>query len=143
MDQTIERVGYLKLRPNLFHLVVGIILMICTLIFHVLWIGKLDNPSMVALAFFNLLFVFLLFPIDGSLLQKFILLISGNLVGTLWYILQKFLEQAFLFTEIEILRIILLLFKPLIDFMWLVVFWSFSLSIISSTKRKTQRRKRN
>lgn len=143
MDQTIERVGYLKLRPNLFHLVVGIILMICTLSFHVLWIGKLNNPSMMALTFFNLLFVFLLFPIDGSLLQKFILLISGNLVGTLWYILQTFFEQAFLFTETEIFRIILLLFKPLIDFMWLVVFWSFSLSIISSTKRKTQRRKRN
>ena len=143
MDQTVERVGYLKLKPNLFHLVVGIFLLICALIVQDLWIGQLDNTTMVALAFFNLLFVFLLFPLDGSLIHKFILLISGNLVGTSWYILQTFFEQSFFFTGIEIIRIILLLVKPLTDFIWLVVFWSFSLSILSSTKRKTQRRIRN
>ena len=143
MDKTVERVGYLKLRPNLFHLFVGIVLMIFTLIIQFLWIGQIYNPTMVALATFNLLFVFLLFPLDGSLSQKFILLISGNLVGILWYILQTFFEQIFFFIGVDIFRIMLLLVKPLTDFMWLVVFWSFSLSILSSTKLKARRRIKN
>ncbi len=143
MDKTVERVGYLKLRPNLFHLFIGIVLMIFTLIIQFLWIGQIYNPTMVALATFNLLFVFLLFPLDGSLSQKFILLISGNLVGILWYIIQTFFEQIFFFTDVDIFRIMLLIVKPLTDFMWLVVFWSFSLSILSSTKLKARRRIKN
>ncbi len=140
MGQTFERIGYLKFKPNLFHLVIGIVLMIFILIFHVLWIGQFDNSTMITLVFFNLIFVFLLFPLDGPLMHKFILLISGNLVGTLWYILQAFFDQVFFFTGLEVLRIMLLFVKPLTDFMWLVVFWSFSLSILSSTKHKNNRR---
>lgn len=140
MEKTVERVGYLKLKPNFLHLFIGLVLMIFALILQFLWIGRLDNPTMVALVTFNLLFVFLLFPLDGSLFQKFILLISGNFVGILWYILQIFFEQTFFFTDLKFFRILVLLVKPLTDFMWLVVFWSFSLSIFSSKKLKVQRR---
>ncbi len=143
MGQTFERVGYLKLKPNLFHLVIGIVLMFSILFFHVLWIGKFENPTIVTLTFFNILFVFLLFPLDGSFVHKFILLISGNLVGTLWYILQTFFEQVFFFTSLDAFRLILFIVKPLTDFIWLVVFWSFSLSILSSAKRKNHMRIRN
>lgn len=143
MEKTVERVGYLKFKPNFFHLVVGIVLMIPILFIQVLLLGRLDNPAIVTLALFNVFFVFLLFPLDGSFLHKFFLLISGNLVGIFWYILQTIFEQVFFYLGIEILRIMFLLVKPLTDFVWLVTFWSFSLSILSSNKQELHGKIRN
>ncbi|MEJ2241079.1 MAG: hypothetical protein P8Y18_02925 [Candidatus Bathyarchaeota archaeon] len=143
MEKTVERVGYLKFKPNFFHLAVGIVLMISILFIYILLVSLFDNPAIVALAFFNLLFVFLLFPLDGSFRYKFILLISGNLVGVLWCILQTIFEQLFFYPGVEILKIIFFLVKPLTDFVWLVAFWSFSLSVLSSKKQKLQGSMRN
>ena len=134
-----ERVDSLKLRPNFFHLTVGSVLMVFLLVLQVQLISQLKIPTIVAIVFFNIFFVFLLFPLDGPLLYKIILLIMGNFVGILWYLVQLSFESVFLFLRITEFRIVILLVKPLIDFMWMVVFWSFSLSVLASYKRKTRR----
>ena len=139
MTNTDERVGHLKLRPNFFHLVIGSVLMVLILVLEVQLFSQLKIPAMVAIGFFNTFFVFLLFPLEGPLLYKAILLIMGNLVGILWYIIQLSFEGVFIFLSLDNFRLIILLVKPLIDFMWMVVFWSFSLSVLASYKRKTER----
>jgi len=87
-----ERVGHLKMRPNFFHMAVGSVLVTAIIVLHVQLIRKLDLPALVAIIFFNLLFVFLLFPLEGPLLRKIVLLIAGNNVGALWYIIQTYLR---------------------------------------------------
>lgn len=117
---------------------VGSILVAAIIVLHVQLIRRLDLPALAAISFFNLLFVFLLFPLEGPLLRKIILLIAGNSVGALWYIIQLSFEDAFFFLNTETLKIIVLVAKPLIDFVWIVAVWSLSLSVLASY-RKTER----
>jgi len=64
---------------------VGSVLVTAIILLHTQIIHKLDLPALVAIIFFNLLFAFLLFPLEGPLLRKIVLLIAGNIVGVFWY----------------------------------------------------------
>ena len=97
MTNANERVGHLKLSPNFYHLIIGSILMVFLLIGQVQLISQLKMSAIVAIVFFNIFFVFLLFPLDGPLLYKIILLIIGNIVGILWYLSQLSFESVFSF----------------------------------------------
>jgi hypothetical protein len=91
-----------------------------------------------SISFFNLLFLFLLFPLEGPLFRKIVLLIAGNLVGALWYIIQLSFEEAFFFLNTDLFKIIMLVAKPLIDFVWIVAVWSPSLSVLASYRIKME-----
>ena len=134
-----ERLGHLKMRPNFVHMAVGSVLVTAIIVLHVQLIRKLDLPALVAIIFFNLLFVFLLFPLEGPLLRKIVLLIAGNNVGALWYIIQLSFEDAFLFLNADLFKIIVLIAKPLVDFVWIVAVWSLSLSVLASYRGKMER----
>jgi hypothetical protein len=134
-----ERFGHLKMRPNFFHMAVGSVLVTAIIVLHVKLIRKLDLPALVAISFFNLLFVFLLFPLEGPLFRKVVLLIAGNHVGALWYIIQLSFEDAFFFLNTDLFKIIVLIVKPLIDFVWIVAVWSLSLSVLASYRGKMEK----
>ena len=134
-----ERFDHLKMRPNFVHMAVGSVLVTAIIVLHVQLIRKLDLPALVAIIFFNLLFVFLLFPLEGPLLRKVVLLIAGNNVGALWYIIQLSFKDAFFFLNIDLFKIIVLVAKPLIDFVWIVTVWSLSLSVLASYRGKMER----
>ena len=134
-----ERFGHLKMRPNFFHMGVGLVFAVAILFTH-FQIGQiLDISALIAISFFNLLFVFLLFPLEGPLLRKIMLLFAGNSVGVLWYLIQLSFEEAFFFLNTGAFKIIILFAKPIIDFVWIVSVWSVSLSVLASYKRKTER----
>jgi hypothetical protein len=117
---------------------IGSFLAAALLIMHIRLFRVLDISALVALSFFNMLFVFLLFPLEGTLLRKIVLLLAGNSVGVLWYIIQLSLEDAFFFLNADIFKILVLVAKPLVDFVWIVSVWSLSLSVLASYKRKTE-----
>ena len=81
MTSNDARLGHLKMRPNFLHMAVGSVLVTAIIVLHVQLIRKLDLPALAAISFFNLLFVFLLFPLEGPLFRKTVLLIAGNTVG--------------------------------------------------------------
>ncbi len=127
------------MRPNFFHMAVGLVFAVAIL-FTQFQIGHIVNMSaLIAISFFNLLFVFLLFPLEGPLLRKIMLLFAGNSVGVLWYLIQLSFEEAFFFLNTGAFKIIILVAKPIIDFVWIVSVWSVSLSVLASYKRKTER----
>jgi hypothetical protein len=66
---TVERVGHLKMRPKFFHMAVGSFFAAAILLAHFRLFRLLDVSALVAVSFFNLLFVFLLFPLEGTLPQ--------------------------------------------------------------------------
>jgi len=106
---------------------------------HFQLVQILDISALVAIIFFNLLFVFLLFPLEGTLLRKIVLLFAGNIVGLLWYLIQLSLKEASMFfLSTDAFKIIIQVAKPLIDFVWIVSIWSLSLSVLASAKRKTE-----
>lgn len=133
-----DRFGHLKRRPNLAHMAVGLVLATAIISLHLLLIRGPDLSALVAIIVFNFLFVFLLFPLEGTLPRKVVLLIAGNTVGVLWYIIQLSFTDAFSFLNTETFTIMLLVAKPIIDFVWIVTVWSISLSILTSYRIKTE-----
>ncbi|MDH5691015.1 MAG: hypothetical protein OEY81_06285 [Candidatus Bathyarchaeota archaeon] len=134
-----ERVGHIKVRPNFVHMAVGSVFAAAIILSHFQLVQILDISALVAISFFNLLFVFLLFPLEGTLLRKIVLLFAGNSVGLLWYLIQLSLKEvSMFFLSTDAFKIITILAKPLIDFVWIVSIWSLSLSVLASAKRKTE-----
>ena len=135
-----EKFGHLKVRPNFVHMAVGSGFAAAIILSHFQLVQILDISALVAISFFNLLFVFLLFPLEGTLLRKIVLLFAGNSVGLLWYLIQLYFEEvSIFFLSIDALKVIAIVAKPLIDFVWIVSIWSLSLSVLASAKRKTER----
>ena len=134
-----DRPDHLRIRPNFFHMAVGSVLVTTIIVLHFQSIPTFDLPALVAIGFFNLLFLFLLFPLEGPLLRKTVLLIGGNTVGVLWYLIQLSFSEAFLVLNTDTFKIITLIAKPLIDFVWIVAVWSLSLSVLASYRTKMER----
>lgn len=126
-----DRFSRLKASPNLFHMLAGSVLVPPILAIQVRLIGGFDLAALFAVVFFNFLFVFFLFPLRGSLLRKSVLLVAGNCVGTLWYLVQFSLEETILLLNMESLETLLLVARPFVDFVWIVVVWSVSLSMVT------------
>ena len=120
-------------------MLVGLVLTLPIMFLHIRLIGVFDLAALFAVVFFNFLFVFLLFPLKGSLPHKAVLLIAGNGVGGLWYLIRLSCEEAICFSNIEPLRILFVVAKPFIDFVWIVAVWSVSLSVLSRHKGKMEK----
>lgn len=134
-----ERFDHIKVRPNFVHMAVGSVFAAVIILSHFQRVQILDISALVAISFFNLLFVFLLFPLEGTLLRKLALLFAGNIVGLLWYLIQLSLKEASMFfLSIDAFKIIAVVVSPIIDFIWIVSLWSLSLSVLASAK-KTRR----
>jgi hypothetical protein len=133
------RAGYLKLKPNFSHMAIGAGLVTTAILFQHQLMLQFNLPALFAIVFFNLLFLFLIFPLKGTLRRKTVLLIGGNQVGFFWYAIQLLLEDTILILNTETFRTVFLVAKPLLDFVWVVAVWSVSLSLMSQHRIKTER----
>ena len=133
-----KRLGHRGLRPNYVHTGVAAVLASGLFCVHNCFLN-FDDAMVASIVFFNLLFLFLVFPLEGRFFRKMVLLIGGNYVGVLWYLVQLSFADKFLFLSTGTLRLITLVAKPLIDFVWIIVVWSFSLSVLVSYKIKNEK----
>ena len=133
------RCAHLGMRPNFFHMVVGSVLVAAIVFLHFQLIPNFSLPVLASIGFFNLLFLFLLFPLEGPLTRKTVLLVGGNTVGVLWYFVQLSLGDVFLVLNTDTFKIITLIVTPLIDFVWIVAVWSLSLSVLASYRIKQEK----
>ena len=125
------------MKPNFLHMVVGSGLAAIITLAHFRLVPLLSLSALIAIILFNLLFVFLLFPLEGSLLRKVGLLLAGNFVGALWYLIRSaFQEASVFFLSIDALKVIAVVVSPIIDFIWIVSLWSLSLSVLASAKKR-------
>ena len=88
----------------------------------------------VMLIVFNFLFVSLIFPLDGSFVKKIGLLLIGNVIGLLWNsVFSSFSYVAACYFG-GFLNVLYMILNPLLNLMWVVSFWSISLSVLASSK---------
>ena len=120
---------------------IGLGLVITAIVFQHHLMLQFDLPALFAIIFFNILFLFLIFPLKGTLRRKTILLIAGNQVGFVWYALQLLFSDTMLMLNAETFRTMFLVAKPLLDFVWVVAVWSVSLSLMSQSRIKTGNKK--
>ena len=95
--------------------------------------GLLVNEEAFTLIVFNFLFVFTTFPIGGKLATKVLLLFLGNLLGLLWNYLFFITVQG---VGNSVLSDFLQIFSPLSNLIWIVTFYSVSLTVLSSSRRE-------
>lgn len=123
-------------RPNFVHVAVGSVFVAASIPLHIQFNPELNLPALAGLGFFNFLFLLLLFPLEGSLRRKIVLLTAGNCVGALWYLILLSFEGAVSVASADAVNVAFLAAKPLVDFVWIVSVWSLSLSVLASNRRK-------
>jgi len=93
-----------------------------------------NNEAALILMVFDFLFVSLVFPLDGTFVKKISLLLIGNVIGLLWNtVFSSFAYVAACYFG-EFLNILYILLNPLLNLIWVVSFWSISLSVLASSK---------
>jgi hypothetical protein len=119
-------------KPLLSHVIIGGL--VAMFLFAVFWLHGLSINENVAfsLFLFDLLFVFLLFPLKGKLWHKLALLIMGNMVGLTFNSLFSLLETSDGETSPNIFFVVA---YPVLNVIWMVVMWAIGLSILASYKK--------
>lgn len=84
--------------------------------------------STATLLLFNFLFIFLTFGLNGSLSRKIGVLTIGNVIGLFWNFMLYFFVIAGSAYFGEMFNFVYAIFRPFLNFMWIVSFWSLSLA---------------
>jgi hypothetical protein len=91
----------------------------------------MDGPSVTILLLFNVFFILILSQLHGSIPLKVFILIIGNLLGTtlnlLFYAFAENIHTLFGLST----TIVLTVTYPILNFVWIVPFWSLSLSLFT------------
>jgi hypothetical protein len=94
----------------------------------------INIESTAALLIFNLLFLSLTFQLNGALNRKLGILALGNIAGLFWnFVLYYFAIAGVTFFG-ESFNVSYAVFYPFLNFMWIVSFWSLSLTILPKPK---------
>jgi hypothetical protein len=86
--------------------------------------------STASLVIFNVLFVSLMFQLNGSINRKLCLLTAGNLMGLSWNFIFNYLDVAGTISFGETFNVLYMLFFPFLSSIWIVSFWSLSLTFL-------------
>ena len=90
--------------------------------------------TVIILLIFNFLFTSLIFQLDGALNRKLGMLALGNIIGLFWnFIFHSFAVVGVVYFG-EIFGAFYTIFYPLLSFMWIVSFWSLSLTVLPNPK---------
>lgn len=96
----------------------------------------INSESAFMLIIFDFLFVSLVFQLDGTFAKKTMLLLAGNVIGLIWNsIFCSFAHVATCYLG-DFFNLLYIIFNPLLNFVWVVSFWSISLSVLARSKSK-------
>jgi len=101
----------------------------------IVWsLPTVNSESALMLTFFNIFFIFTIFPLNGSLKRKTFLLVIGNFLGLIWNLVFSFLVYGVTDGFEESFNASNVILAPLVNIVWIVTFWSVSLSLLVSSK---------
>ena len=120
-------------RLRIDHLIFGLstsVIFSC-LFFH---FSLFSNETAFMLTLFNFLFASFIFPLNGSLTRKVFMLLVGNVVGLVWnYLFCLFASNA-ADNLGSIFNIFYIVLSPFVNLVWIVSFWSISLTVLANQK---------
>lgn len=92
------------------------------------------NQSTATLVIFNTLFISLMFYLAGSFNRKLGLLALGNVLGLCWNLTFNYLDVAGTISFGETFNKFCGFFFPFLSSIWIISFWSLSLTILQHEK---------
>jgi hypothetical protein len=118
------------------HLVIGILagtLASCS----VLSLSYVNYQSALMIVIFNFLFVTINFTLKGTLAAKVLMLFLGNAVGLAWNYMFSLLAQVAVAQFGQFFNTLYMLANPFANLVWIVSFWSLSLTTLASSNKKS------
>lgn len=120
-----------KLEWRTSHIVFGFSLA-AVISYMLLYSHYLSTEAAFMVIVFNFLFVSLTFPLNGALTTKVLMLSLGNMIGLLW----NYVFSLFVYTLIdyfgEFFSTSFLILSPFANLMWIVTFYSLSLTFLAN-----------
>jgi len=119
---------------------IGTVLLLEAIALCVIASFRLINPlsaatqALVSLLFFNILFASLFFQLDGKLNLKLLLLMLGNFIGLCWALIFHNLSLSGTIFFGSTYNHLSLVFFPFLSTLWVVSFWSLSITILRRSK---------
>ena len=98
-----------------------------------------SSESVYMLIIFNFLFVSLTFPLDGTLTRKLSMLLIGNIIGLFWNYLFSLFAYTVAYYLGDFFNTVYIILSPFVNFIWIVSFWSISLTALTNSKDEKQR----
>jgi hypothetical protein len=96
----------------------------------------ISDESAFMLIIFNFVFVSLTFPLNGTLRRKLCMLLLGNVVGLVWnYVFSLFAVTTTSYFG-ELFEALYLIFNPFFNLVWIVSFWSLSLTVLAGSENR-------
>ena len=132
--RSVERALLKENMSRIRHSILGFFAGIIVTYIIILSFYCVNNEAALMLIVFDFLFVSLVFPLDGTFVKKIALLLIGNAIGLLWNsVFSSFSYVAACYFG-EFLNVLYIILNPLLNFVWVVSFWSISLSVLASSK---------
>jgi hypothetical protein len=131
--------GKIKNKFRIDHLIFGVLVGI-TISSVVPTFFSIEVES-IPLLIFNIFYVFLTFPLNGKLMEKLYMLLIGNVICIManrLFALFASVVGEYLGSSFEAFYIIL---NPFLNLIWLVSFWSISLTLFRKSEDGNLRRK--
>ena len=86
--------------------------------------------STIMLLVFNFLFISLIFQLNGTTNRKLVLLALGNIIGLFWNFVFSLFSAAGIAFFGNVFSVFYSVVFPFLNLMWIVSFWSLSLSAL-------------
>ncbi len=94
----------------------------------------INFESVIMLLIFNFLFVSLIFQLNGTLNRKVGMLALGNVIGLFWNFVLFYFSIAGTTYFGETFAAFYTFLYPLLNFLWIVSYWSLSLAALTNPK---------
>jgi len=130
VERALRKEKMVRIRHSILGFSAGVIATYIILLSFYLVNGEAAFMLMV----FDFLFLSLVFPLDGSFVKKIALLLIGNVIGLLWNSLFSSFSHVAACYFGEFLNVLYMILNPLLNLIWVVSFWSISLSVLASSK---------
>ncbi len=123
---------------SVWHSILGFsIVVIASLLF---WFSSVISKEFATMFMvFNLLFVPLTFPLDGLLAMKLLLLFAGNVIGFVWNSMLWIFSSVMASQFGEAFNTAYFVLSPFLNLVWIISFWSVSLTVLSKSKNLARR----
>lgn len=99
----------------------------------------INTESAFMLVLFNLIFISTTGPLDGKFIYKVSLPFFGNILGLFWNYLFFSLSSIGTYHFGSFFDALCAIFGPLTNLIWIVSFWSISLTLLASPKNKGEK----
>jgi len=99
----------------------------------------ISNQLAFTLIMFNFLFLSLTFPLNATLTRKLCMLLIGNIIGVIWnYLFSLFAGTVATYFG-ESFNVLYIILNPFLNLIWIVSFWSISLTVLANSKNRKRR----